>query len=118
VRHFAEPRELAFGQMAGGLFDGSHCLVPAHLSRHIGEEFAVAQAIHGGTGAGVAPADEPLHLRQPTSSEHSICTCRNPPIEVSALPCQTHTDVWEQWLLALMTVAVQREGLPSQIRHF
>jgi hypothetical protein len=118
VRHFAKPRELAFGQMTGGLLDGSYRLVPAHLPRHIGQEFAVAQAIHGCTAARVAPADEPLRLCQPTSSKHSICTCHNTPIEVSALPCQTHADVWAQGLLALMTIAVQREGLPGQIRHF
>jgi hypothetical protein len=39
-------------------------------------------------------------------------------MEVNALACQPHTDIWEQRLLALMTIAVQREGLSSQIRHF
>src|SRR5262245_54609610 len=104
--------------MAGGLFNGSYRLVPPHLSCYIGEEISVAQAIHGCTGAGVAPSDEPLHLCQPPSSKHSICTCCNTSIEVSPLPGQPHTDIRAQWLLALMPRAVQRERLPSQIQHF
>src|SRR5436305_1608893 len=104
--------------MTGSLFNGSYRLIPAHLSRCIGEELPVTEAIHSCTGTCVTPPDEPLHLRQPTSSKHSICTCRNPCIEISALPCQTHTDIREQWLLALMTIAVHREGFAVPISMY
>ena len=78
---------LAWSKMTGGLFNGGSTSRPHHhLSRYRAEEIAiVATAIHGGTGACVAPSDKPLHLHQPTSRKHSICTCRNTPMEVKAL---------------------------------